>query len=261
MASGFGQSLGKIRMHTSKLHLLFHQKLSGRQIASARLAFLQIAAWLLHDFHRLRAFSAWHGLSGNTACREEFRVQAAKEKGKQDMSSKSIFCIAISHLQAAHILEQLRNAGFSNQDVSVLFPEDRSVDDAEREPIRAASSKVGNAIDWLAGTGVMAIPGTGPFVVSGPIVAALSAATVGAALGGITRGLAGMGLPEMDARRYEGKVKTGNILISVCARGVEQLAAARKIFLALGALDISTVGEPVQVRERTSEFPASLILA
>jgi len=95
--------------------------------------------------------------------------------------------------------------------------------------------------------------------VAGPIAPALNAAAVGAALGGITRALAGMGIPETEARHYERKVKTGNILLSVCARGAEQLAAAKKIFRALGALDISTVAEAGPTRDRSEDNPGALL--
>jgi len=169
------------------------------------------------------------------------------------MTLKSIFCVAISRFQAEHIVEQLRNAGFSNGDVSALFPEKEIADDFAWEELAwvpngavkgfGTGGVLGSAIGWLAGIGLLAIPGAGPLVVAGPLVATLSGAALGAAVGGIAGGLMHLGIPEPEARQYENEVRNGNILIAVYARGAEQLAAARKIFLALGALDIFTGGE------------------
>jgi uncharacterized membrane protein len=102
---------------------------------------------------------------------------------------------------------------------------------------------MGGALGWLAGIGLLAIPGVGPFVAAGPIMAALSGAAVGAAVGGVTGALVGMGIPEYEAKRYEGKLKEGKILISVHSENGTETDRAKAIFEDAGAQDISTSGE------------------
>jgi hypothetical protein len=169
------------------------------------------------------------------------------------MSKKSVVCIATSYGQAESIVDQLKTANFANSDISVLFPDKSgSRDFAHEKNTKApegavtgagAGGALGGALGWLAGIGLLAIPGVGPFIAAGPILAALSGAAVGATLGGITGALVGLGFPEYEARRYEGKVKDGNILISVHAENSEQIDRAKGIFEASGASDISTTGE------------------
>jgi hypothetical protein len=101
----------------------------------------------------------------------------------------------------------------------------------------------GGALGWLAGIGALAIPGVGPFVAAGPIAAALSGAAVGGALGGISGALIGMGIPEYEAKRYEGKVREGGILISVHTDDSEEVKIAKDIFKQEDAQDIATAGE------------------
>jgi outer membrane lipoprotein SlyB len=96
------------------------------------------------------------------------------------------------------------------------------------------------ALGWLVGIGALAIPGVGPFIAAGPLMAALSAAAVGAAVGGVAGALIGMGIPEYEARRFEGKIKEGNILISVHPKNPYQISRAQTIFEQCGAHDIST---------------------
>src|SRR5688572_13780756 len=143
--------------------------------------------------------------------------------------SKSVFCLSDNEGQAERIVQELKAAGFSNNDISVLFPDKRGTKDFAHEqhtkaPEGAAAGAgtggiLGGAVGWLAGIGALAIPGIGPFVAAGPLMAALSGAAVGAAIGGIAGALVGMGIPEYEAKRYEGKVREGNILISVHAEG------------------------------------------
>jgi hypothetical protein len=102
---------------------------------------------------------------------------------------------------------------------------------------------LGVAVGWLAGIGALAIPGVGPFVAAGPVAAALSGAAVGGAVGGIAGTLIGMGIPEYEAKRYEGKVKQGGILISVHTEASEEVQAAEQIFKEEGALDIASARE------------------
>jgi hypothetical protein len=98
-------------------------------------------------------------------------------------------------------------------------------------------------LGWIAGIGALAIPGVGPFIAAGPIMAALSGVAVGAAVGGIADGLIGLGIPEIEAKRYEGKVKAGNLLISVHTEDSAEITRAKDIFTRAGAQDICTTGE------------------
>jgi hypothetical protein len=166
------------------------------------------------------------------------------------MAEHSIFCVAASHAQAAEILENLRGAGFSNEDISAMWPDRGGVQYFAHErhtkaPEGAATGAstgglLAGAVGWLVGIGALAIPGAGPFIAAGPLMAALSAAALGAALGGVAGALLGMGIPEYEARRFEGKIKEGNILISVHPPSPEQIERAREIFERCGAHDIST---------------------
>ena len=169
------------------------------------------------------------------------------------MSKKSVFCIATTRPQADRIVNQLRSANFSNNDISVLFPDKETTRDFAHEKntkapegaVAGASTGgvLGGALGWIVGIGALAIPGVGPFIAAGPIMAALGGAAIGAAAGGITGGLIGMGIPELEAKRYEGKVKAGNILISVHTEDSEEIDRAEAIFEAEGAEDICTTGE------------------
>lgn len=175
------------------------------------------------------------------------------------MSKKSVFCIATSREQANRIVDQLRSASFSNNDISVLFPDKDTTRDFAHEkntkaPEGAAAGAgtggvIGGAIGWIAGIGALAIPGVGPFIAAGPIMAALGGAAIGAAAGGIAGGLIGLGIPELEAKRYEGKVKAGNLLISVHTENSEEISRAKDIFTRAGAEDICTTGEASAPRE------------
>jgi len=121
-------------------------------------------------------------------------------------------------------------------------------------PARAVSSEVRLG---LAGIGSLAIPGVGPFIAAGPILAAASGAAVGATLGGITGGLVGLGIPEYEAKVYEGKIKEGNILLSVHTEDSSQIDLAKRIFEEAGAQSISTTGEAsVKDTPRSGKTPA-----
>lgn len=169
------------------------------------------------------------------------------------MSKKSVFCIATSRPQAEHIVDQLKAANFSNSDISALFADKDSAHDFAHEKNTKApegavagagtGGVVGGALGWIAGIGALAIPGVGPFIAAGPILAALSGAAIGATVGGITGGLIGLGIPELEAKRYEGKLKEGNILISVHTESPEEISRAKEIFDRSGAEDICTVAE------------------
>ena len=107
----------------------------------------------------------------------------------------------------------------------------------------AAGGVAGGVLGWLVGIGSLAIPGVGPFIAAGPILAALGGVAAGGALGGVTGALVGMGIPEYEAKQYEGKLKSGNILISVHTEDSKERDAAKKIFESARADDISYTGE------------------
>ncbi len=169
------------------------------------------------------------------------------------MSHKSVFCIAETRDQADRIVDHLKNSNFSNNDISALFADkgtsrDFAYDKNTKAPEGAVTGAstggvIGGALGWIAGIGALAIPGVGPFIAAGPIVAALSGAAIGATAGGIAGGLIGLGIPEIEAKRYEGKIKEGNILISVHTESSEQIATAKRIFKDAKAHDICDTGE------------------
>jgi len=185
------------------------------------------------------------------------------------MSKKSVFCIATSREQADRIVGQLKTANFSNNDNSVLFPDKGTRRDFAHEKhtkapegaVAGASTGavIGGALGWIVGIGALAIPGVGPFIAAGPIMAALGGAAVGAGAGGIAGGLIGLGIPEIEAKRYEGKVKAGNLLLSVHTENSEEITRAKDIFTKAGAQDICTTGEASTPKDsKATERPAHL---
>jgi hypothetical protein len=166
--------------------------------------------------------------------------------------SRAVFCIANSEPQAVTIVNKLRAAGFSDQ-ISVLLPDKCGTKDFAHEhhtkaPEGATTGGVaggvlGGALGWMAGIGALAIPGLGPFIAAGPIMATLGGAAAGATVGGITGALIGMGLPEFEAKQYEGKIKNGNILISVHTDDREGAKRVEKIYEDAGAADVSSASE------------------
>ena len=166
---------------------------------------------------------------------------------------KAVFGIAKTENQAINIANQLQSAGFSPNDISVLFPDKTGTRDFAHEqhtkaPEGAASGAgggavLGGALGWMVGIGALAIPGLGPFIAAGPIMAALAGAGAGAAAGGLTGALIGMGIPELEAKQYEGKVKSGNILMSVHAEDGREVTRAKEILKNGGAEEISYSGE------------------
>ncbi len=167
--------------------------------------------------------------------------------------TKAVFCIAKSIEQAETIVNNLQLAGFSYNDISVLFPDKSTSKDFAYEkhtkaPEGAAIGgtvglSAGAVIGLLAGIGALAIPGVGPLIAAGPIMGALSGAAVGAATGGLAGSLIGLGIPEYEAKRYEGKIKGGNALISVHTASSEEANAAKQIFERAHAEDISSTEE------------------
>ncbi|OAI21764.1 hypothetical protein A1359_19095 [Methylomonas lenta] len=167
--------------------------------------------------------------------------------------SKAVFCIAKSIDQTESIVNKLKDAGFASNDISVLLPDKSTTKDFAHEkhtkaPEGAAMGGAvgigtGAVLGWLAGIGSLAIPGLGPFIAAGPIMATLSGAALGAATGGLTGALIGLGIPEYEAIRYEGKIKGGGILISVHTTNSESIDQAEDIFELAHAEDISSTKE------------------
>lgn len=165
----------------------------------------------------------------------------------------SVFCIASTQAAANDIVTRLKNSGFTGNDISVLFPDKSGTRDFAHEKNTKApegasigagtGGVVGGTIGLLAGIGMLAIPGLGPFIAAGPIMAALSGIAAGAAVGGVAGALIGLGIPELEAKRYEGKVKDGNILIAVHSENSEETKRAKDIFEQSGATDITTASE------------------
>ena len=167
--------------------------------------------------------------------------------------SKAVICIAQTLVQAETIVADLKNSGILTSNISVLMPDRTgSRDFAHEHHTKApegatiggsAGGLAGGALGLLAGIGALAIPGAGPFIAAGPIMAALSGAAVGAAIGGIAGALIGMGIPEYEAKQYEEKVKNGNILISVHTHSRDEAKRVKEIMKDARADDISVTGE------------------
>jgi hypothetical protein len=182
--------------------------------------------------------------------------------------AKAVFGIAKSEPQAIRIANDLRSAGFSDNDISVLFPDKAGTRDFAHEQHTkapegavsgvAAGGIIGGALGWLVGIGSLAIPGVGPFIAAGPILAALSGVAAGGTVGGVVGGLIGMGIPEYEAKRYEGKLREGNILISVHAENSDEVSRAKQIFKNAGAEDVAYSGEEsVNGKSRTDAYESS----
>lgn len=165
----------------------------------------------------------------------------------------SVYCLADTIAQADRIVDALRANGIRSDDISLLFPDKQTTKDFAHEKNTKApegtatgattGGVLGGALGWLIGVGSLAIPGVGPFIAAGPIMAALSGAAIGATVGGVAGALIGMGIPEYEAKRYEGKVHEGNILISVHAVNGDKVSEIKKIFKDAGAKDIASAGE------------------
>lgn len=162
-------------------------------------------------------------------------------------------CLVPGVDRAEAIVDALKTAGFCNSDISILMPDQSGPRDAAIEKHSKApegtstgagtGALLGGALGWLAGIGSLAIPGLGPLIAAGPIMAALGGAAVGGAVGGVTGGLIGLGMPEYEAKQYEGKLLAGQILLSVHTENNDQAKAAEEIFKTYGGVDISRMGE------------------
>ncbi len=150
-------------------------------------------------------------------------------------------------------VDALKRGNFRNTDISVLFPEnqgskDFAIDKGTKAPEGAVTGAgsgavLGGALGWLAGIGLLTIPGLGPFIAAGPIMAILAGVGVGGTVGTIVGALVGMGIPEYEARRYEGRIKSGGILLSVHCDSHEWVKRAKSILENTGADDVASAGE------------------
>ena len=166
---------------------------------------------------------------------------------------KSVIAIVESGTQAEQIVSELQAGGVPSSQISVLFPDKRGTKDFAHEhntkaPEGAvagvgAGGLIGGTIGLLAGIGALAIPGVGPLIAAGPLMAALSGAAAGATVGGVAGALVGMGIPEIEAKTYEGKIHGGNILIAVHVENGDAEKAAKALFEKHHAHDISVTGD------------------
>ncbi|MGK3994935.1 DUF3341 domain-containing protein [Sorangium sp. So ce1024] len=168
-------------------------------------------------------------------------------------TKKAVLGLVSTLAQADIIVGELQRAGFMTSDISALFPDKHGTRDFAHEKNTkapegatagaSAGGAIGGTIGLLAGIGALAIPGLGPFIAAGPIMAALSGAAAGAAVGGVTGALIGLGIPEVEAKQYEGKIKGGNILISVHVENSNERSLAKQILERGGATDIAVLTE------------------
>jgi len=165
----------------------------------------------------------------------------------------AVFGIYSNQLNAEDGVEMLKVSGFRNTDISVLFPDNEGSKDFAHEKNTkapegavtggASGALLGGALGWLAGIGALAIPGVGPFIAAGPILGLLGGVGVGGAVGGLTGALIGAGIPEYEAKRYEGRIRKGGILLSVHCDNSEWIKRAEKILEQTGAEDIASAAE------------------
>ncbi|MDZ4836426.1 MAG: hypothetical protein SGJ27_21840 [Candidatus Melainabacteria bacterium] len=167
--------------------------------------------------------------------------------------TKSVVGLVHTRVEAENLITSLKSINFLDNEISVLFPDkgesqDFAHDNSTKSPEGAVAGAstggvIGGVLGLLAGIGALAIPGVGPLIAAGPIMATLSGAAVGATVGGIAGALIGLGIPEFEAKMYEGKIKDGNILVAAHCESGDQLKKAEEIFKANHATDIHRVGE------------------
>jgi hypothetical protein len=172
------------------------------------------------------------------------------------MSDKKVgvFGIFATRTSTETAADSLVKAGFPAADISVLLPEslgganEMGTEKATKAPEGTAAGVtsggiIGGTLGVLAGVGLLAIPGLGPFIAAGPIMAGLAGLGVGGAVGGVTGALIGVGVPEFEAKRYEGRLKDGRILLSVHCNTSEEIKRAKGLLKDMGADDVSSTGE------------------
>ena len=201
--------------------------------------------------------------------RDLVRLRASRllALGVKIMTAKktAVFGIYDSRIQAEGSVDRLLAANFSNDDISVLLPDSQSSKDFAHEKNTKApegttagvttGGAIGGTLGLLAGIGALAIPGVGPFIAAGPIMSALAGLGVGGAVGGLIGALVGMGIPEYEAKRYEGRIKEGGVLLSVHCDTSEEITRAKDLLRHTGAQHISSSGEA------TADYPAAAKVA
>jgi hypothetical protein len=173
-------------------------------------------------------------------------------------TNRSVFGIYLTRSEVESAVSALRDAGFSGSDISVLLPENLGstelvTDKSTKAPEAAAvgvgsGAAVGGVLGWLVGVGALAIPGIGPVIAAGPIVAMLAGIGVGGALGGFAGVLVGVGIPEYEAKRYEGRILQGGILVAVHCETSEETKRAKEIMEITGAEDVASSDESADRR-------------
>ena len=169
------------------------------------------------------------------------------------MSNTAVYGLYKNRSGVEDAVDTLKISGFRNTDISVLFPEnegskDFALEKSTKAPEGAVAgggsgALVGGALGWLAGIGLLAIPGIGPFIAAGPIIGMLAGVGVGGAVGTIVGALVGMGMPEYEAKRYEGRIKDGGILLSVHCDSADWVSRAEELLRNTGAEDIAAASE------------------
>lgn len=174
---------------------------------------------------------------------------------QQYQKAKAVFGVFETRMELESTVDNLKAQGFRNSDISILIPSDGEefsdldVDVKETKASEGATTGAvggvafGGALGWLAGAGALAIPGIGPFVAAGPLMAAIAGAGIGGTVGGLTGALVGSGIPEDEAKKYESYVKEGSMLLSVHADDTNWMNKARMILESGGAKDVSVVPE------------------
>lgn len=178
----------------------------------------------------------------------------------------AVFGIYKTSLQAEQGAGTLVSAGFSNDDISVLLPDNQGANRqfAHEKNTKApegttggavAGGALGGTLGLLAGLGALAIPGVGPLIAAGPIVGLLAGVGAGGAVGSLVGALVGMGIPEYEAKRYEGRVKDGGVLLSVHCETSDEIKTAKELLEQTGAQDISSSGEKSASTHRIDSQP------
>ena len=178
------------------------------------------------------------------------------------MTNPTVFGIYLTSNDAQTAVSGLKTAGISSSEISVLLPQDVEskalpTERSTKAPAGAragagSGAVVGGTLGWLVGVGALIIPGLGPFLAAGPMVATLVGMGVGGAVGGATGGLIGLGIPEKEAKAYEGRLLGGAILVAVHGTNSEQLAQARSVLAETGAQDISVSVEASDVKREAA---------
>jgi hypothetical protein len=185
---------------------------------------------------------------------------------KNMSKNESVLGIYSSRTGVENAISVLKDSGFSHTAVSVLLPEnlgskELATEKGTKAPEGATAgagsgAAIGGMLGWLVGIGALAIPGLGPFIAAGPIMAALAGAGVGGAVGGVTGTLVGLGIPEYEAKRYEGRLQRGGILVSVHCDTSDEIKHAKEIMERTGAEDISSAGE-ASTDGKSSDTPST----